>query len=434
MRFSLTDFKTAVQKGVFLPGSLSFSYVDEAKFERFQKQLEWKESKIADTFNDLQQRMSRSYFKNVVLAQTCALCYSALQFPAYSMLVAEDLSEDWLAIVDFHKKHSRDHSLHQPLTAYIAAALLGYGVSNDSLAIPVAPGNLLDYCVNTVFTSKGTKYIIDSARRYGLPEMMLEDTAVAREFWKGLFYRTVILSALFHDIGYPWQYVDRLGMELKKNVGILHPMETTVMNIVEHFKDRMVMLPLRYYLTCSSNEPVNEKDELHKIAASALNTHGFPGAIAFLSLNDAIRRYPSEQPLALLQEFTVEWAAMGILMHDMVGGHKKSYPKLRVNISQDPLSAIISLADYLEEFNRPKVQFQPKYKQSHIQYYSDCSSVEVGTDTDGTLTIKMKYNSEASKAIASAFKNEETDDYFDPGFGYVDLSPLGIRKVVYEQV
>lgn len=433
MKFDLDRFKESVQKGLFLPNDLAYGYVDEAKFERYQQELKWKEGELKTTFEELRQRMSRCYFKNVVLAQTCALDYAALNFPAYSMLISEDLAEDWLAIVDYHKKFSRDHSLHQPLTAYIAASLLGYGNANASLAIPASPGNLLDFCVDAIFTSAEATYIKEMAARYGIPMTMLDDTTVAREFWKGLFYRTVVLSALFHDIGYPWQYVDRIGAALRKNVGILHPTDTTVLNIVDNFKERMVMLPLRHYQMLHVNEPVNEDVQLRKLTESALATHGFPGAIAFLSLNDTIRKYPSKQPMALLHEFSVEWAAMGIFMHDMAGKHKKVYPKLRVNILQDPLSVIISMADYLEEFNRPKVQFKPKSRQSRMRYYSDCSAVEVICDDEGTLKVRMKYISDASKAIAAAFKKEETEDYFTPGTGYVDLAPMGIRKVVYEQ-
>lgn len=434
MKFDLDGFKASVQDGLFIPSALSYGYVDEAKFEQYQKMQEWKENGIRTVFEELQQRMSRRYFKNVVLAQSCALDYAALQFPAYSMLIAEDLTEDWLAIVDFHKKYSRDHSLHQPLTAYIAASLLGYGDTNASLTIPTPHGNLLDFCVDVIITSSEATYIKEMAARYGMPKTMLDDSPASREFWKGLFYRTVVLSALFHDIGYPWQYVDRIGTALRKNVNILHPKDTTVLNIVDNFKGRMVMLPLRHYQTVHVNEPVNEDDQLKRLTASALETHGFSGAIAFLSLNDAIRKYPSEQFTALLHDFSVEWAAMGIFMHDMAGKHKKNYPKLRVSILQDPLSAIISIADYLEEFNRPKVQFQPKSRQSRMRYYSDCSAVVVKCDDEGTLTVRMKYTSDTSKAIAAAFKKEETEDYFAFKSGYVDLAPAGIKKVVYEQI
>lgn len=195
----------------------------------------------------------------------------------------------------------------------------------------------------------------------------------------------------------------------------------------------MVLLPLRHYKTSHVNEPLNEVDELRRLTSAALKTHGFPGAIAFLSLNDAIRKYPSNHPTALMQEFTVEWAAMGIFMHDMEKKHREEFPKLRVNVWQDPLSAIISLSDYLEEFNRPKVSFQPQSRQTRMKYYYDCKQVDVRVSNLGTLTVKMTYANKSSKAIAASVKQKETNDYFDPIFGYVDLESIGIKKVVYEQ-
>ena len=138
-------------------------------------------------------------------------------------------------------------------------------------------------------------------------------------------------------------------------------------------------------------------------------------------------------PSAKIQEFEVEWAAMGIFMHDMEKKHRDLFPKLRVNIAQDPLSAIIALADYLEEFNRPKVSFVSKSRESRVNYYSDCNDVEINIDSNGVFNINMKYPKEASKAIAAAFKSEETEYYFNPTNGYVDLSPLGVKKVVYSQ-
>lgn len=430
--FSLDRFKEAVQSGLFLPASLTYDYVDEALFEQFQTRREWKESKMAEIFDELRRRMGYRYFRNVMLAQTFALDYAALQFPVYSMLIAEDLSDDWLAIVDFHKKHCRDHSLHQPLTAYIAASLLGFGKAEESLSISIDPGNLLDYCVSTILTSDNTGYLRETATHFGFPLPMIKDTMAAREFWKGLFYRTVVLSTLFHDIGYPWQYIDGIGKGLRNNVQILHPIDTTASTIIERFKNRLVMLPLRHYITGHLFEPINEGEELYKLITMAMGTHGFPGAIAFLTLNDSIRKFPPDKPMAMIHEFMVEWAAMGILMHDMVKIHKKGYPKLRVNIQQDPLSAIVSIADYLEEFNRPKVFFKPKSRQSQMKYYSDCLSVEVHLESKGVLVVKMNFRDKTSKAIATAIKTEETDDYFDEADGYLDLSPIGIKKVLFE--
>ena len=430
MRLCLNEFKKELQNGFLRPNNYSFGYVDEAKFYQFKKQQKWKEGNIKDTFDELRQRMSRKYFSNVVLAQTCALDYAALQFPAYSMLIIEDLTDDWLATVDFHKKFSRDHSLHQPLTAYVAATLLGFGKSEESLSVPV--GNLLDFCVNTIF-SKEAEYLFEKAKQFGFSDKVLENTPLAKEFWKDLFYRTVILSALFHDIGYPWQYVDRIGADLRSRVPLLHPSDSVVSSIIENFQERMVFLPLRNYQTSPVNVSVYDKEILLKQTYAAMETHGFPGAIAFLSLNDAIRKKPVTDPSAKIQEFEVEWAAMGIFMHDMEKKHRDLFPKLRVNIAQDPLSAIIALADYLEEFNRPKVSFVSKSRESRVNYYSDCNDVEINIDSNGVFNINMKYPKEASKAIAAAFKSEETEYYFNPTNGYVDLSPLGVKKVVYSQ-
>ena len=85
----------------------------------------------------------------------------------------------------------------------------------------------------------------------------------------------------------------------------------------------------------------------------------------------------------------------------------------------------------MEEFNRPKVQFRSKAKESRMKYYSDCSEVEISSDGNGILTVSMKYNNEASKAIGAAFKKDETEDYFDLGNGYVDLEAIGIKKVEF---
>ena len=434
MIFDLDGFKNALHNGFLRPCSQSYDYVDVAKFEKFQRGIKWKNCKIEETFQELRQRLGRNYYKNIVLAQSSALNYAALQFPAYSFLLTDDLTDDWLAIVDFHKKHARDHSLHQPLTAYVAAKLLGFGVSDDSLPIPVSHENLLDFCVDTILTKKETRYILDLALKYGLPNNRSETSKMVREFWKKLFYRTVVLSALFHDIGYPWQYVDRIGSSLRKSVNNLHQGGNVVSQIIDQYKDRMVFLPLRHYGTEHINEPVFEKEDLEKLTEASMDTHGFLGAIAFLTLNDAIRNSVTDSPLAKIHQFTVEWAAMGIFMHDMEGKHTKMFPKLRLSFEQDPLSSMIALADYLEEFNRPKAQFNPRRKGSKTKYRFDCSQVEVEATNEGVLKVEMKYKKNASKAIAAKFKTEETENYFNPTGGYVDLSPLGIRKVEYVQV
>ena len=433
MNFNIKNFKSKIANGFLHPYSKTYGYIDAERYDSFQKVVEWRISKIEDTFRELKNRMSSDYYRDVAMAQSCAMDYAALHFPAYSFLITEDLADDWLAIVDFHKKHARDHSLHQPLTAYVAAELLGYGDADRALKIPVDPYNLLDFCVNAILTKPEAAYILESAKRYGLPDNMLEKNDAAREFWKGLFYQTVILSALFHDVGYPWQYVDRVGATLRKNVSRLHVSGKLISQIIGEFKDRMLFLPLRNYQMSHLAEPVFEEQKLISLTSAAMETHGFPGAVAFLTLNDAVRKSVVDEPIAKIHQFSVEWASMGIFMHDMEGMHKKRFPKLRLSFTQDPLSSLVSFADYLEEFNRPKAVFTLSEEDSKIKYETTCSDVELEVTADGIMKVGMTYKDSNSKAIASAFKNAETEDYFNPSIGYIDMSSIGIKRVDYYQ-
>ena len=164
-----------------------------------------------------------------------------------------------------------------------------------------------------------------------------------------------------------------------------------------------------------------------------METHGFPGAVAFLTLNDAVRKSVVDEPIAKIHQFSVEWASMGIFMHDMEGMHKKRFPKLRLSFTQDPLSSLVSFADYLEEFNRPKAVFTLSEEGSKIKYETTCSDVELEVTADGIMKVGMTYKDSNSKAIASAFKNAETEDYFNPSIGYIDMSSIGIKRVDYYQ-
>ena len=69
-----------------------------------------------------------------------------------------------------------------------------------------------------------------------------------------------------------------------------------------------------------------------------------------------------------------------------------------------------------------------------MKFYSDCSAVEINVNSDGVLSVGMKYTRTSSKVVAAEFKRKETDDYFNPSTGYLDLSSLGIKRVEYTQL
>lgn len=427
--FSLSGFYSAIHGGFLKPNGDSYSCIDRQRFKAFELERtgDKKWPQIDSTFIELKKRMSANYYHKVFLAQTNAMDYASYRFPAYSQIMADDLADDWLATVDFHKKFARDHSLHQPLTAYIVGKLLGYGDPKRSMRIPASPGNLLDFCTQSVFSS--ADYLLEYARNKGLPTSLTQiSSRLSYSFWQKLFYESAIMAALFHDIGYPWQYVGRVGHSLGKIVFPLSPMYSDTEAILRHYGDHLFMLPFRRYQRTTTDLPLYVSEEEHEIVKKAIGTHGFPGAIAFLSLNEAVRKCPLPVE-SIPQLISYEWASMGIVMHDMVD-ISKEFPSLRLDFKKDPLSSIVSMADYLEEFCRPSVHFSPNTNSSLIRYDYACSKVLVRSE-QRVLHISMNYRSPGSRAIAKKIKREETDHYFAQGTGYVDMSSLGFDDVFF---
>lgn len=432
MIWNIDGFKKAIDNGLFRPSTACYDYIDRASFIGIldKRACDKSHITIVDAFKELKNRMSSEYYNKVFLAQVQAMHYAGIQFPAYSMVMAEDLTEDWLATVDFHKKHARDHSLHQPLTAYIAAELLGFGDENKSLKIPAPPGNLLGRCVSSVFS--GANYILEFARKAGLPDSLFDKSNNnANAYWRTTFYNTVVLSALFHDMGYPWQYVGRIDKALDRCVPLFRSTKQNAQRIINSFGNRIVFLPFYHYMS-RYNPHINEQERLNDLICLALNTHGFPGALSFLALNDAIRKTHDGSINSKRKEITVEWAALGILMHDMVAIHNSDLWKLRIDIEKDPLSCVICLADYLEEFDRPQVDFTATKTTSKMRFEYACSKVEARVDENGDLRVSMKYNNSKQLVIARKFKVDETLSYFNSSNGFIDLSGLGIRNVIFD--
>ena len=433
MDFSFLGFKRAVSRDFLKNTSgLAYDWVNKKEFSRILRAIgaDKKHLRIEDTFEFLKCRMDEHYYREMFKSQARAMYFASTHFPAYSFIIAEDLAEDWLACVDFHKQHARDHSLHQPLTAYIVAELLGYGNSAKSLRIPAAPGNLLDFCVAHLFDS--TSIIVEEARMWGFPETLLSDSLCGRDYWKDLFYGTALISSLFHDIGYPWQYVGRITSSLEKCVEGFPFGKLETREILDAFGERLVLRPFHHYLRSFKMDPIQERGRLEKLVRAAMGTHGLPGALAFLSLNDSIRDFPAPTTGALINDFAMEWAAMGIMMHDMVDLSKSAEGNgLGLDFIKDPLSSIVAFADYLEEFNRPSVKFSSYPNKSELSYGTSCKSVQVSTDAQRNLVITMQYNTPEELVLARSFKEKETEDYFNRSSGFIDMSGLGIENVLF---
>jgi hypothetical protein len=436
MDFSLNNYIGYSNTRNYFPKNIfPFVSIDKNKYKELEKIQRNNKNSVGIAFIELQKRVSEKYFQKVYPAQSSALNFSQRSFPPYRFLLMEILADDWLSIVDWHKKHCRDHALHQPLTAYIVHKLLGGGISSKSLKI--GNSNLLDLSVSNILQWGKSNYIKEYLLDIGVnpKSALLKDTPIGRVFWKNLFYETALVAAIFHDMGYPWQYINRLNHNLNTADFSSNNSITNAEHIYDCFKNRLILYPFNGYKSINKNVPCNwEKELLQLISTSLSKTHGFPGALGFLYLNDFIREFPpkKEQPF---HQFSIDWASLGIMMHDFKdiyhGVNNDSPPDnshMRLEFDKDPLSCIISLADVLEEFERPNVLPKPNKLSSNLKYNSHCKSSEIYFD-NGELNITYKFDTSKAAAEKRVYMQKDEYEYFNPDLGYLDFSSIGIRKV-----
>ena len=435
MKFSYKDFlnvfsgRNYIYSQVFTP----IRAIDPLAMARMAE--ESKKFGTTKAFRALRNRMSQRYFYMMYPAQCASMSYSRSAFPPYRYILSDVLTDDWLALVDYHKDFCRDHSIHQPLTAYVVHKMLGGG--DEQKALQIGGKSILTMAMESICIGTKAEYLRNYLRQMMPQSRLLDVDKVAKHLWKDLFYETAITAALFHDTGYPWQYVGRLRGSIGKNDFNLPIEDLNADYIYSIFRSRLVMYPLHGYTNPIYNSPAGWEKHIHEMIKDALGkTHGFPGALGFLYLNDMVRKSPAPrgEELAI---FSIDWAALGIMMHDMVKiyqGEEKNKPKntfLRIDFERDPLSCIIALADVLEDFYRPSANFeQDKSNKGAVCLIYDIASSETELDITGD-EMEITYHF-GKKSIANAqrqFKQKEIRDYFDAETGYIDIGTLGLSKV-----
>lgn len=441
MEFSYSDYQKSLCSGLFhLPcGFQPYMPINRVQYRKMEDEHDGKKNSVEKAFRELSRRVGKKHYWKVYPVQSRTLDYAQMAFPAYKFILPEVLADDWLAIVDWHK-FQRDHALHQPLTAYIVLKLLGYGNSDE--AFRIGTESLLELCVEQILHSQKTKYL----KEYLVDTHIMDksdntlwfgDNHISRELWKALFIEAACLSATFHDMGYPWQYVNILASKLQYAGGqqIESPSDDAD-TIIRQFGNRLLFCPLNGYRLLDRNTPSTWHHRLKSITTSSLReTHGFPGAIGFLYFNDAIREFPDSKNHPIRQ-FCVEWAAMGIMMHDMGkiywGKDDTETPpqnqQLQLHFEVDPLSCILTLADILEDFERPVVEFTPNNKGSTDNYRFPCISSQLEY-SNGNLDIIYKMKSDIDRVNKIPYMKKEHKENFDAGMGYIDFSACGIKKI-----
>ena len=443
LNFSLADYQNALVAGRYTPPDNLCPYyeVDPVQYRRYGT-TDQRRGKLGEALEELRKRTDRTYFRNTYPLQAQTLDYSSRSFPAYRFILPEVMTEDWLALVDWGK-FQRDHVLHQSLCGYVVLKLLDGDGPGGPLCLPDGT-TLLDACVSRILVWEETNYIREFLLECGMRENdpILEiDSPVAKAVWRSFFREAAYVAAIFHDLGYPWQYAERLQGNLDgMNVPLMHQSRSAA-QIVEQFGHKLIFHALQGYQKVNAASTSLWKDRLIRLTDIALSqTHGFPGALGFLHLNDCVRRYPvrTQSSLHLL---CVEWAAVAIMMHDMVkiywgnalkenGTPENMY--LRLSFERDPLSAIVALADVIEEFDRPTVSYETAGASDDrvaMRYDKACSSTVLDVDKSGTMTVCYSMNTHGQYMQKLRYLSKDEREYFDGHHGYLDMSGLGISKV-----
>ncbi|MBO4587487.1 MAG: hypothetical protein J5711_01110 [Bacteroidales bacterium] len=374
MKFSYDDFReNYLHSDALMPLSplKPLEIIDMGKYDKALD--DWGiERRIRKTFDELERRLGSKYFSEFERVQTKVKEYGSFMFPLYKILFLDIACEDWLSLVDFHKGFSRDHSVHQPLTAYIVCKLLGGGDIAESFQIQDA--SLLDKALDVIIDGQGTKYLRDRLAFYDSSSKLLSGD---RNAWKAVFYQTAIITAMYHDLGYPWQFIDRMHDFLKDDIllcGRLPKGSSAIHSYITAHNEELMFRPFYNYGESGASTDDIKEDLFEHILH---NSHGLPGALAYHAYNN---EYCSKTPTDSfgLIKFCQEWSCLAILMHDMQKAHAtkdSSFPRLDFNT--DPLSYIIALADTLEDFNRPSASIDKTETGCEIKYTFPSLSVEL---------------------------------------------------------
>ena len=443
LTFSLLDYQAALSDGRYAPpDTLSPYYEVDPGLYLKHGTTDQRRGKLDEALVELRKRTGREYFEKTYPLQARTLDYSARAFPAYRFILPEVMTEDWLAIVDWGK-FQRDHVLHQPLCGYVVLKLLGGDGTCAPLCLPDGT-TMLDACVDRILRWEGTAYIRDFLVGCGMSEedpILHAGSPIARNVWRIFFQEAAYVAAVFHDLGYPWQYAERLQENLDGMNAPALRQNRSAAQVVEQFGKRLLFDALRGYQKEDAACPSTWKARITQVADTALSkSHGFPGAIGFLHLNDCVRRYPTlpQSPLHLL---CVEWAATAIMMHDMAkiywgkglsGTGTPENPFLRLTFDRDPLSAMVTLVDVIEDFERPAVSYGcvgSGDDRVTLSYDKACSSTDLEVDASGVMTVLYRMVTPDDCIHKLMCLPKDRHEYFDVHHGYLDVSSLGINEV-----
>ena len=174
------------------------------------------------------------------------------------------LNEEWLALVHYHKAFHRDHIVHQAQEGIVVKKLLEQ-VSLSAVDHPLAKAcrdaewsgvrsseelvtvqQLAAYVL--ALGDEGTTYLYSYARDLGVPEeRLIPCTPACYWFWYPIIYNAAVTAALYHDIGYPVQFLQTVSRKIDDSRFTAIVRGGDPGRVYELFDDPLCLMPFRGY-------------------------------------------------------------------------------------------------------------------------------------------------------------------------------------------
>lgn len=385
------------------------------------------DSKLKEALEKVIKRMPDKFGDDLYYSQILYYDVTRVLFPGVISVLPDMIHDDWLGSLSY-EICSRDHIVHQPMVAYIAKQLL-------SITLPTSGDSLFDFIVRSITSvqESAPNYIHDYMKTIGGFQSRIASTSrdlLVRE----AIETTITIASLYHDIGYPWQVINKLSNHLSGASNNISSVNFNLSQFVNEYHNRMFFLPFAGY----NNDPNLKTVNSTLVELVAEKTHSLYSSLCLLTLKDSLASYPATPSL---YNFCVEWAALGILMHDVGKIYASAapedklkrpiYPYLRLSFSKDPISSLLVLADYLQEFNRPRAKFTKIKGTLKVEYVYNCKKCSI--ETIGNKWLIKFYYDKLTREIESSAQTD-CDRLFDKHYGFLDISDIGVSEVNVECV
>ena len=453
--------------------------VDPSKFARVFEPASLDANR--KSLQQLEKRLPREVYWRIQRSLGFLLRYGYHLFPGFACIYGELVNDEWLAMVDYHKDFHRDHIIHQTQEALVVKRLF------EEVQLSCTTHPLARQCRQAGWTQIGpsrrtvslrelaafvlatgdmrTRYVYEYAAALGVPVALLEpETEACYRFWYQVVYDAAITAALYHDIGYPLQFLSNVASDINRGrfTDLLQGIDLGRVNAA--FDDPLCLMPFRGHRSARQVGLSNAiREDIDKAIVTALRgSHGLPGALTFLKLNHEVMDIRDGRRHAI-GRLTLELAALAIAMHDAQGvylGRKRSderlrwtgrpmtpdRPRMRVAFRKDPVSYVMALADQVQGYGR----FNAVFGRAHpaiagapdrtVTFDIDVciAACRVAYRDDGSwLTIASLFDSGHIQDCARQHVRFDPDtraDFFDPQVGYLDSSGLFEQITVEAEV